>query len=73
MNPINPIIPGAQTFFTTDIKSLFWNKYNGDLKYTKAEVDTESTKLKDSKEVKKGLENLNNILDIQKKSLEDDA
>ena len=73
VNPINPIIPGAQTFFTTDIKSLFWNKYNGDLKYTKAEVDTESTKLKDSKEVKKGLENLNNILDIQKKSLEDDA
>lgn len=63
-------------FFESNTESIFKFQYEGNLKFTQTEIVVEnkkSTKLKDDPEIKKGLEELNNILNAQNKDLKDNA
>lgn len=62
--------------FNGNTESIYKSKYEGDLKLTQTEIIGENkkgTKLKDDPEIQQGLEQLNNILDMQNENLKDDA
>lgn len=63
-------------FFNGNTESIYKSKYEGDLKLTQTEIIGENkkgTKLKDDPEIQQGLEQLNNILNMQNENLKDDA
>lgn len=62
--------------FNGNTESIYKSKYEGDLKLTQTEIIGENkkgTKLKDDPEIQQGLEQLNNILNMQNENLKDDA
>lgn len=63
-------------FFNGNTESIYKSKYEGDLKLTQTEIIGENkkgTKLKDDPEIQQGLEQLNNLLNMQNENLKDDA
>lgn len=62
--------------FNGNTESIYKSKYEGDLKLTQTEIIGENkkgTKLKDDPEIQQGLEQLNNLLNMQNENLKDDA
>lgn len=63
-------------FFNGNTESIYKSEYEGDLELTQTEIIGENkkgTKLKDDPEIQQGLEQLNNILNMQNENLKDDA